>query len=68
MALHYLGSAGTGPGDMPGLHTERRSKINAFVPVTVTMADFGNDVIVVDPELLVWDSAYGPLSRPEGPF
>ena len=68
VALHYLGSAGTGPGDMPGLHTERRSKINAFVPVTVTMADFGNDVIVVDPELLVWDSAYGPLSRPEGPF
>ena len=30
VALHYFGSAGGGPGDAPGLHEDRRSKINGF--------------------------------------
>ena len=69
IALNYLGSGGTGPDDTPGLHSERRSKINAFDAVTVIVPDIGNlPTNVTDPSLLEWGSARGPLSKPGGPF
>ncbi|MDE1863537.1 MAG: hypothetical protein KGI33_11585 [Thaumarchaeota archaeon] len=30
VALHYYGSTGGGPGDTPGIHPGRRSKVNGF--------------------------------------
>ena len=69
IALNYLGSGGTGPDDTPGLHAERRSKINAFDAVTTIIPDIGSvETIITDPYLLEWGSAHGPLSKPAGPF
>ena len=69
IALNYRGSGGTGPDDTPGLHSERRSKINTFDAFTTIIPDIGNvETIVTDQHLLEWSSAKGPLSKPAGPF
>lgn len=63
VVIHYMGSAGSGPDDSDGpgdggLHTERRSKITNFHPVTEVGSYSGLvDPLPIDPSLLEWDSA-----------
>ena len=59
IALHYWGSVGDGPGDTPGIHKERRSKINAFV---YTGVGFDPWYPVMFNETLIWsDTVVGVI-------
>ncbi len=57
IVMHYFGSNGIGQGDENKLHETRRSKINAFHPVTTSISrGYNIDPIHHDPGLLKWDS------------
>ena len=56
IAMHYFGSMGSGPDDVNILHEERRSKINAFYPVTTMYTEFGHPPIEIDASLLDWNT------------
>ena len=69
VAIHYMGSAGTGPDDKPGLHQDRRSKINGFESSTIITSDFASvDDITTKSDFMRWSDVSESLRGEDGPF